>query len=258
MLRRAQVIFTGRGALLGQPFPSGDTELGCFCTAPSARRKIVCTGTLQVEVLIKLAIKNMHETRLCYHLLLRLALLVRVSQLSLCFSSSRFCRWLRWPCCPQPKPSPARFAASCPSEVRPSNASPASHSHTSAASITNGVGSSHGNGYRDDLYGMLAADGNTVNMVGRQKTGDFTDPDNEGYPGATIDMVHDASHAAMEIERPNIVTVLVGTNDMALHIDVGNAVNRLRAMVQDILDAPPLTLVVVSSLCWLRERMLRI
>ncbi|KAJ7637842.1 FG-GAP repeat domain-containing protein [Mycena rosella] len=116
------------------------------------------------------------------------------------------------------------------------------------ASITFGVGSSHGNGYRDDLYNLLAADGNTVNMVGSQKGGDFFDPDNEGYPGFIITQVDAKGTAAMPVQRPNIVTLLVGTNDMLQNVDPVGAPDRLATVIQTVLDAPPLTLVVVSTL----------
>ncbi|KIY72647.1 carbohydrate esterase family 3 protein [Cylindrobasidium torrendii FP15055 ss-10] len=116
------------------------------------------------------------------------------------------------------------------------------------ASITNGVGSSHGNGYRDDLYNLLANDGNTVNMVGQQKTGDFHDPDNEGWPGYIISQVIDKCQISMPINRPNIVTILVGTNDMVGNVDVANAPARLGTLIDDVLDWPWLTTVIVSTL----------
>ncbi|KAJ7232386.1 lipolytic enzyme, partial [Mycena rebaudengoi] len=116
------------------------------------------------------------------------------------------------------------------------------------ASITFGSGSTEGNGYRADLYNLLAADGNTLNMVGSQKGGTFMDPDNEGYPGFIITQVNAKANTNMPIYRPNIVTLLVGTNDMLQNIDVANAPARLTTLTQNVLDAPPLTLVVLSTL----------
>ncbi|EAU90859.1 FG-GAP repeat domain-containing protein [Coprinopsis cinerea okayama7 len=118
------------------------------------------------------------------------------------------------------------------------------------ASITFGVGSSQGNGYRDDLYNLLARDGNVVNMVGNNPAVDstFHDKDTEGWSGRTIDDVAEKMRISMPKNRPNIVTVLVGTNDMTRNIDVGRAPERLSRMIGEILDFPPLTLVVVSTL----------
>ncbi|KAJ3539595.1 hypothetical protein NMY22_g4668 [Coprinellus aureogranulatus] len=118
------------------------------------------------------------------------------------------------------------------------------------ASITFGVGSSQGNGYRDDLYVLLENDGNTVNMVGQNPAVDstFKDKDTEGWPGFIIDEVAAKMRISMPINRPNIATVLCGTNDMTRNIDPANAPARMGRLVDDLLDFPPLTMVVVSSL----------
>ncbi|KAF7332586.1 Lipolytic enzyme [Mycena kentingensis (nom. inval.)] len=116
------------------------------------------------------------------------------------------------------------------------------------ASITFGLKSTDGNGYRESLYNLLTADGNKVQMVGSQVNGTMASPWNEGYPGFVINQVLDKSNAAMPVQNPNIVTILVGTNDMLQNNDPANAPARLTTLIQSILDAPPLTLVVVSSL----------
>ncbi|KAF5335722.1 hypothetical protein D9611_009621 [Ephemerocybe angulata] len=119
------------------------------------------------------------------------------------------------------------------------------------ASITYGVGSSDWNGYRAKLYLALQKDGNTVNMVGNNPSvnGTFkTDPDTEGWPGYIIDQVADKMRQSMPKNRPNIATILVGTNDMTGNIDVANAPKRLGKLIDDLLAFPPLTLVIVSSL----------
>jgi lysophospholipase L1-like esterase len=118
------------------------------------------------------------------------------------------------------------------------------------ASITYGVGSSQGNGYRDDLYNLLERDGNVVNMVGNNPAvgSTFKDKDTEGWPSFIIDTVAAKMRISMPTNRPNIATVLVGTNDMTGNLDVGNAPARLGRLIDDLLDFPPLTMVVVSSL----------
>ena len=118
------------------------------------------------------------------------------------------------------------------------------------ASITFGVGSSQGNGYRDDLYLALERDGNVVNMVGKNPAvnSTFKDKDTEGWPGLKINQVRDKMRISMPDNRPNIVTLLVGTNDMLQNDNPAGAPARLGAMIDEVLDFPPLTLVVVSSL----------
>ncbi|TFK21557.1 FG-GAP repeat domain-containing protein [Coprinopsis marcescibilis] len=118
------------------------------------------------------------------------------------------------------------------------------------ASITYGKGSSQGNGYRDDLYNLLARDGNVVNMVGNNPAigSTFHDIDTEGWPGFKIAEVDAKMRISMPRNRPNIATILVGTNDMSANDDVGNAPARLGRLIDGVLDFPPLTLVVVSTL----------
>ena len=116
------------------------------------------------------------------------------------------------------------------------------------ASITYGYASSDGNGYRAVLYNLLANDGNVVNMVGSQKGGNFQDPDNEGYPGLVISQVNDHEQTDMPTYRPNIATILVGTNDALQNIDPAGAPDRLHKLIDDVLNWPWLTMVVVATL----------
>ncbi|CAM5453795.1 hypothetical protein [Streptomyces afghaniensis 772] [Streptomyces afghaniensis] len=50
-------------------------------------------------------------------------------------------------------------------------------------SITWGVGSSTGNGYRGPLSNKLAADGHPLDFVGTVQNGSMSDPGNEGHSG---------------------------------------------------------------------------
>ena len=56
-------------------------------------------------------------------------------------------------------------------------------------SITWGVGSSTGNGYRGPLWNRLAADGHPLDFVGTVRGGSMSDPDNEGHSGYRIDQI---------------------------------------------------------------------
>ncbi|KAH7104326.1 lipolytic enzyme [Auriculariales sp. MPI-PUGE-AT-0066] len=117
------------------------------------------------------------------------------------------------------------------------------------ASITYGVGSTDGNGYRAHLYGRLANDGNTVDMVGSQKGGNFSDPDNEGYPGFILSQVDAKAIANTAVYQPNICTLLAGTNDMTGNIDLAGAPGRISQVIGDVLNVwEGLTMVVVATL----------
>ncbi len=56
-------------------------------------------------------------------------------------------------------------------------------------SITWGLQSSTGNGYRGPLWSELAADGHPLDFVGTVRNGSMSDPDNEGHSGYRIDQI---------------------------------------------------------------------
>jgi lysophospholipase L1-like esterase len=87
-------------------------------------------------------------------------------------------------------------------------------------------------------------------MVGNNPAVDstFKDEDTEGWSKFTINEVADKMRASMPENRPNIVTLLVGTNDMKENVDLPNAPARLGKLVDGVLSFPPPTMVVVSSL----------
>ncbi|KAH7090951.1 hypothetical protein BKA62DRAFT_834936 [Auriculariales sp. MPI-PUGE-AT-0066] len=68
-------------------------------------------------------------------------------------------------------------------------------------SITYGVQSSDGTGYRTTLHKLLEP-GNTVDFIGSVKAGTMTDNDNEGHSGWTID------------QSPVVLALHAGTNDI--------------------------------------------
>lgn len=97
------------------------------------------------------------------------------------------------------------------------------------ASITQGVQSSDGNGYRKWLRSQLRWKGWSVNMVGSKQDGEMADKvsnltrykkahlltrsslqDNEGHPGWIVTTVHEAFQASKYM-MPNLVLINVGT-----------------------------------------------
>jgi lysophospholipase L1-like esterase len=81
-------------------------------------------------------------------------------------------------------------------------------------SITWGVGSSSGNGYRGPLWNELAADGHPLDFVGTVRNGPMSDPDNEGHSGYRINEIAALADASLTRYRPNVVTLHIGTNDL--------------------------------------------
>ncbi|MEH1839374.1 MAG: FG-GAP-like repeat-containing protein [Nostoc sp.] len=161
------------------------------------------------------------------------------------------------------------------------------------ASITEGIGSSDGSGYRLDLFNELGSghfmdpptaragvaatnsrlgsreatsatasssidpltdslDGNltsgNVDFVGRKHNGSGGDPDDEGWPGFRIDQVAQVASCAVPYYHPNLVTLLVGTNDVQQNHDLSTAPQRLRNLIDQILTDSPRATVLVSDI----------
>ncbi|WP_269786394.1 ricin-type beta-trefoil lectin domain protein [Streptomyces guryensis] len=114
-------------------------------------------------------------------------------------------------------------------------------------SITWGVGSSTGNGYRGPLWNELTADGHPLDFVGTGRNGSMSDPDNEGHSGYRIDQIAALADATLTRYRPNVVTLHIGTNDLQGASEVNTAIARLKSLVNQITaDVPDATVLVAS------------
>ncbi|MFI1354201.1 ricin-type beta-trefoil lectin domain protein [Streptomyces sp. NPDC020898] len=114
-------------------------------------------------------------------------------------------------------------------------------------SITWGVGSSTGNGYRGPLWDKLATDGHPLDFVGTLRGGSMSDPDNQGHSGYRIDQISALADASLTRYRPNVVTLMIGTNDLAGNYQVSTAADRLKSLVHQITaDVPDATVLVAS------------
>ncbi|MER7835971.1 ricin-type beta-trefoil lectin domain protein [Streptomyces sp. NPDC096040] len=115
-------------------------------------------------------------------------------------------------------------------------------------SITYGVGSSTGNGYREPLWNDLAAEGHPLDFVGSVRAGTMPDPDNEGHSGWRIDQIADITDASLATYQPNVVTLMIGTNDLNQGYQVAGAPDRLHALVDQITADDPTATVLVADL----------
>ncbi|MFE9425996.1 ricin-type beta-trefoil lectin domain protein [Kitasatospora sp. NPDC006697] len=114
-------------------------------------------------------------------------------------------------------------------------------------SITWGLGSSTGNGYRGPLWNDLVADGHPLDFVGSVRNGSMPDPDNEGHSGYRIDQIAPLVDASLDRFRPNVVTLEIGTNDLNQDYQVSTATARLRSLIDQITaDVPDATVLVAS------------
>ncbi|MEV6329238.1 ricin-type beta-trefoil lectin domain protein [Streptomyces sp. NPDC051909] len=114
-------------------------------------------------------------------------------------------------------------------------------------SITWGVGSSTGDGYRGPLWDRLAADGHPLDFVGTGRGGSMSDADNEGHSGYRIDQIAALADVALTRYRPNVVTLHIGTNDLQGASEVNTAIAGLKSLVGQITaDVPDATVLVAS------------
>lgn len=135
------------------------------------------------------------------------------------------------------------------------------------ASITYGFLSTDGNGYREDLRGLLQQGGNSnVTYVGSRNNGTMTDNAVEGWPGYRIDQVFPKAQASVPASRPNVILLNVGTNDCVQGFDMDNTTkvsalaptmttntsytigDRMRLLVEDLYQWSPNTTVIMSTL----------
>ncbi len=155
---------------------------------------------------------------------------------------------------------------------RPDDAPPANlRVEPLGASITQGIASSSGAGYRDSLrnslqrhsgmcvvqgskggcsqfWSNLTPDLQEVDFVGSKKDGNVPDQDNEGHPGWLISEVGEIAQCSIPKYEPNIITLLAGTNDMLTDNDVEGAPARLMKIVDRALTDAPQATVIVSAL----------
>lgn len=81
-------------------------------------------------------------------------------------------------------------------------------------SITRGQGSTDSGGYRSRLLNLATTNGLTIDLVGSQSTGTFSDPQHEGHGGQTIEWIFDRINGFLNNAQPDVVTMILGTNNI--------------------------------------------
>jgi lysophospholipase L1-like esterase len=158
-------------------------------------------------------------------------------------------------------PALALLAAACVAAASPAHAAGRGDAAAPAAvrqaalrvmplgdSITWGVGSSTGNGYRGPLFTTVTGEGYVPDFVGSGRGGTMTDPDNEGHSGWRIDQIAGIADADLARYKPNVVTLMIGTNDLNQNYQVPTAPDRLHALVDRIVADDPGATVLLADL----------
>jgi lysophospholipase L1-like esterase len=127
-------------------------------------------------------------------------------------------------------------------------------------SITDGVGSSHGGSYRVELFHLANVNNKALTFVGSHESGPNTVDDKpfpkkqEGHSGWTIDDGGGREGLYPEIENwikadvPHIVTLMIGTNDVNINLDLQNAPMRLGLLLDRIAMHAPNALIVLAQM----------
>ncbi|WP_416966799.1 FG-GAP-like repeat-containing protein [Streptomyces sp. 4F14] len=116
-------------------------------------------------------------------------------------------------------------------------------------STTAGVGSFDGTAYRDETGDALNNPGGFryINFVGSQKRGTMPDPDHEGHPGWRIDEIASIADCKVPQYQPNVITLLAGVNDINQNYDLSSAPQRMKNLINQVLEDSPKAVVVVAK-----------
>ncbi|MFF0389070.1 FG-GAP-like repeat-containing protein [Kitasatospora sp. NPDC004615] len=115
-------------------------------------------------------------------------------------------------------------------------------------SITAGVGSTSGAGYRLPLYNTLSGQSRyRFDLVGSWSGGAVGDPDNDGHSGALIDEITQNIDSWLAGAQPDVVLLHLGINDLDRG-DRTHAPDRLAALVDRIAADRPTATVLVQGL----------
>ncbi len=116
-------------------------------------------------------------------------------------------------------------------------------------SITKGYLESDTGGYRDDLWNLLTNKGYNFDFVGNESSGHGNfDKDHAGISGERIDQVSDRIDGLLTNYQPEIVLLMIGTNDILQNNKLEDAPNRLSQLIDQITNQSPNTQVFVGSI----------
>ncbi|HEV2636693.1 MAG TPA: ricin-type beta-trefoil lectin domain protein [Actinocrinis sp.] len=115
-------------------------------------------------------------------------------------------------------------------------------------SITYGYQSTTGNGYREELFNDLTGEGHPLDLVGSAQGGTMADPDNEGHSGWRIDQIAGIIDNSLAAYKPNVITLMIGTNDMGQDYQVSTAPARLNSLITQIENDDPTATLLVANL----------
>lgn len=119
-------------------------------------------------------------------------------------------------------------------------------------SITQGVGSTDGNGYRQELMKLLRDNHFDVKMFGSRRTGTMEDNAHEGWRGFRLDEIERKAKRCldnMNIDmRPNIFAINAGSNDCLQDFQLNSIGARMANLIEHLWTICPDATVLLSTL----------
>ncbi len=121
-------------------------------------------------------------------------------------------------------------------------------------SLTSGVttGTTVEGAYRNRLFSLLTTAGYNVDFVGTQIDANnptLVDRNHQGMGGFRIDQIQSGLSSWLNvIEDPDVVLLMIGTNDFSQNFDVPTAQARLSSLVTDIATKRPFAKIILSNL----------
>ena len=118
--------------------------------------------------------------------------------------------------------------------------------------LGNGSGTSVEGGYRNKLYSVLTTAGFNVDFVGTQT--DATNPglpdrDHQGMGGYRIEQIQSGLTGWLNvIEDPDVILLMIGTNDFTQNFNLASAQTRLTNLVADLATKRPFAKIILSNL----------
>ena len=107
-------------------------------------------------------------------------------------------------------------------------------------------------GYRAPLYQLLTHAGDNVDFVGTQNgngVAGLPDGDHEGHPGWRIDQIYSIIPSVFDqTANPDVILVLIGTNDYSQGDDTAHATNRLETLIANLATRRPYAQILIANL----------
>lgn len=115
-------------------------------------------------------------------------------------------------------------------------------------SVTYGIGSTDGNGFRRELLEMLLVNKYNICMVGSRQSGSMSNNNNEGWRGYRLDQIDSKAKKSVPLLRPNIFAINAGSNDCIQNYQLDSFGKRMGDMLDYLWLAAPHSTVVLSTL----------